>query len=370
MKPYIPVPNPYETYKEVDYDSTSAGIAPKPIQAKEIENSGICWMRHINVRLYSKDLNQYIIYGENRKIDENGKEEFRDSLNIVIDGYKKIATAANYGVVQISNLSYEDIIKIIDGKFYKIEIWAGYYMGSFRCYYSGTVAFISQKISTNKDYTAYITFANDYIANWTQQRLNFNLNSGINMYAAFEYMAKRNGFESKYIDPKLKNIILNKSIQMYGTAKSFTDMLSDMQNDVFATSDPGAWGEAIDISTLDGKAQYIINDKTLIFESGNPTLDKTGLHFRMMPTYNFNVGDIVIVDNRLIDISESNVSENKTAFKSMYLDTTLADAQSGYKNFGQYMIREIHFHFENRGMTFCLEVTAKALSLVENWFYE
>lgn len=330
---------------------------------------GYPWMRHINVRLYSKKLGKYIVYGES-KSTENGRDMFKDELSIKIDGYKKISSGANYGTITISNLSYEDIIQIIDGEYYKIEIWAGYYMGSFYCYYSGSVVFVSQKITSRKDYTAYITFGNEYIANWTRQRLNFNLNSGINFYAAYEQVLRLSNIKNYSISNSLRKEILPKFTQGWNTPQSFVKMMEEMNNDVFLTNESNGWGEVINIFTINDKPRYLIGNDNIVLLHGNPTLDKNGLKISILPVYNFNVGDIIVVDNRLIDVSESTVKDNKTAFKSMYLDTSYSTAQNDLRYYGAYMIREINFKFENRDRTFQCDIMAKALSLRENWGYE
>lgn len=354
-------PEYYETLKD---DGTVASSDASKLSS--VQGKNLLWLRRINVRLLSSTLGREIIYGEDRDADGN----YRDELNIVIEGYKKIATGADYGVVAISNLSYQDIVRIVDGEFDNIEIWAGYRYGGFYKFYEGSVTFISQKISSHRDYTCYITFANKLIAAWTQQRVNFNLNSGINLYTAFQHINEKCGVQPVNLDADLKKTILNKMEHGFASAKGFTDMVSEMDNSIFATTDPSAFGDVVDITKIDGKQFIYLDSDSIVIQNGNPTLDKNGLKITIMPTYNFRVGDVIVVDNRLIDISESSVSENKTEFKSMYLDTTFSKASGEKRNYGTYMIREIHFRFENRGAAFNLGIIAKALSLVSNWYYE
>ena len=289
------------------YESFTDGGTITSSDANKLDNiygKNLLWLRRINVRLISSRLGREIVYGEDRQV-VNGKTVLRDELSIVIDGYKKIATGADYGVVSIGNLSYEDIVRIVDGDFDNIEIWAGYRYGGFYKFYEGSVTFISQKINSRKDYTCYITFANKLIAAWTQQRVNFNLNSGINLYTAYQNIFEKTGVQPVNIDESLKQTILNKMEHGFASAKTFTDMVSDMDNSIFATTDPSACGDVVDITKIDGKQFIYVDSDSIVLQGGNPTLDKNGLKITIMPTYNFRVGDVIVVDNRLIDISES-----------------------------------------------------------------
>ena len=65
------------------------------------ENSP-CWMRNIEVRLYSKNTNKYLVYGGTNP----------NQLTLNITGEKKVASAQDTCTVAISNLTYEEIIRI------------------------------------------------------------------------------------------------------------------------------------------------------------------------------------------------------------------------------------------------------------------
>ena len=64
-----------------------------------------CWMRRIRIELTSQKYNEKLIFGDNED----------DNLTIKINGTKYNASNKDCGVVTINNLSYETMIKLIEG---------------------------------------------------------------------------------------------------------------------------------------------------------------------------------------------------------------------------------------------------------------
>ena len=152
-----------------------------PVNIKNLNK--LCWMRQIEVRLYSQLNNSKIVYG--------GTSD--SQLDITVKGNKYLSSLKDNGTITISNLTYAEITKLILGQYYKIEIWAGYRTQSLQRYFKGSVSYISDKIRARRDNETYILFASDMVAAYSQQRMNLTLNSGINLYSAFRYICLTNG---------------------------------------------------------------------------------------------------------------------------------------------------------------------------------
>lgn len=315
-----------------------------PINLNNIKN--MCWMRQIEIRLYSKIVNQKVVLG--------GTSDTQ--LNISIKGNKYLSALKDNGVITISNLTYAEITKLILGQFYKIEIWAGYRTTGMQCFFKGSVSFISDKIVARRDNETYILFASDMVAAYSQKRMNLTLNSGINLYAAFRYICLTTGIDSNQLPDSLKQEFLREVTQNYGTAATLVDQIAQNTGSFSIDTDNSIdGGGVVNCSDLSDKRQIKINPNTINFTKGNPTLDKDGLKICLLPTFCFKPGDIIIIDNSIIDVSISDPNQVASTFKSNYLD----------KN-GAYMIIELDYNLENRGPTFEINVKARSLDIIKN----
>ena len=75
----------------------------------------------------------------------------------------------------------------------------------------------------------------------------------------------------------------------------------------------------------------------------------------MLPTFCFKPGDIIIIDNAILDVSISDPNSVASTFKTNYLDRN-----------GAYMIMELEYNFTNRNTTFEINIRARALSIISN----
>lgn len=308
--------------------------------------SKLCWMRQIEIRLYSILNNSKIVYG--------GTAD--SQLNITVKGNKYLSSLKDNGSVTISNLTYAEITKLILGQYYKIEIWAGYRTQSLQCYFKGSVSFISDKIATRRDNQTYILFASDMVAAYSQKRMNLTLNSGINLYAAFRYICLTTGIDSNHLPESLKQQFLQEVTQNYGTAATLVDQIAQNTGSFSIDTDNSIDGAGVvNCSDLTDKRQIRINPNTINFTKGNPTLDKDGLKITLLPTFCFKPGDIIIIDNSIIDVSISDPNQVASTFKANYLD----------KN-GAYMIIELDYNMQNRGPTFEINIKARSLDIIKN----
>lgn len=311
------------------------------------EENKLCWMRQVEVRLTSRITNQRIVFG--------GKDS--SQLNISVKINKYLSALKDNGSVTISNLTYAQIYELIAGEYYDIEIWAGYRtQKQLKCYFKGAVSFISDKIQARRDNTCYILFASQLVAAYSQKRMNLNLNSGINLYAAFNYICLTNGIDASHLPQSLRNQFLREVISNYGTPATLCEQLANNTNSFSVNSDSSLDGAGvINCSDLSDKRQIRISPNTINFSRGNPTLDSDGLKISILPTFCFVPGDIIYIDNSILDISIADPNSVSSTFKSNFLDPD-----------GGYMIIELSYEFENRGEAFQIDIKARGLNIIKN----
>ena len=330
----MPTPTPYRSLAK---DTTISTIS-------NIDKNRMCWMRSIEVILTSRKIKKSMIFGTDDKYQ----------FTMDITGTKNLALNKDSGTFRIHNLEYDKIAQIVLDEYYIIEIKAGYKsLGNLPTIFKGEVSYISQKIHSKHDTETYITFASTVVARYSQKRMNFNLNSGINLYAALNYVCKISGVgKNVKIDPRLQKEFLTNVYTNYNTVTSVFDNLTATSGNYFLSSDYSE-GNVINCTTIDDKRKIKIDPNTINITRGNPTVTSAGLQITLLPTFNYMPGDIILVDNSLIDISVSNASAVPSTFNQNYLDTQ-----------GQYMIIEITYHFQNRGAAFEYNIRARALDII------
>lgn len=310
------------------------------------QKNKFCWMRQIEVRLTSKITNKKIVFGNTGE----------NQLTIEVHGNKYLSALKDNGSVVIYNLTYAQIVELIIGQYYDIEIWAGYRTQGLQCYFKGAVSFISDKIRARRDNTCYILFASQMVASYSQKRMNLTLNSGINLYSAFNYICLTNGISTTHLPNSLKQQFLSEVTENYGTAATLIDQMVANSGGFTLDTDNSIDGAGVvNCSDLSDKRQIRINPDTINFTKGNPTLDKDGLKISLLPTFCFKPGDIILLDNSIIDVSISDPNQVASTFKSNYLDSN-----------GAYMIIQLDYNFENRGTTFEVNIKARSLNIIAN----
>ena len=325
-----------------------------------VEYTKPSWIRVLEVRLFSKlnpDKKSYnsIIYGNYTNPDS-------EQLSISITGSKKIASNQNNCTIKIINMTYEDILKITMGEYYYVEIWVGYRMGDIFKWFEGEVAYISPKLNNHKDTEVTILCASKLVAQYTQQRMGIALNSGINLYAALNYVTDRAGIKTSFNSSTLKNEFLNKAISAVDTPKALLELIADQQNlDLYTDT---SMGDIVNITTASDKRQIKINPDTISFLQGNPTINSNGLDIYLLPTFDFQVGDIIIINHALVNINSDNLSSAQKDFKANYMDTALVGTGKENRGYGMYIIKNIDFTFQNRGSSFSIHINGRAVSLL------
>lgn len=320
--------------------------------AQKIKNAQVnkdpyrkCWMRAIEVDLISKKTGKVMRFSTD---DPN-------QFTIDIVGYKCLSLLKDKGTVSIWNLEYDKLMQIILQEYYTIVIKAGYKsLGTLNTIFKGEVSFITQKIHSKHDVETYINFASSVVAKWSQSRMNFSINSGVNIYAALSYVFKLNGMgRNVNIDPALQKSVLQNVYSAYSTTNTVIDYLAVTGGNYNISGDESE-GNVVNVTSLENKRRIKIDPNTISITKGNPTISSNGLKMTLIPTFNFMPGDIIIMDNSLIDASIRDADAVTSTFHTNYIDQN-----------GMYMIRNIDFHFQNRGDTFELNITAWPLSYID-----
>lgn len=300
------------------------------------------WKRELKVVLTSTLLKKKITFGESKKTN----------LRISITGNKYLSSLKDSFTIKITNLTYNEIIQMIRGNYYDIEIYAGYQsLGSHRIF-KGGVLYITNSYETDKSHVANILCTSNLIAKYGQSRMNLGLKSGINMYAAISFLCKRAGIQNPNIDEDFKNRLIREASDISSTVGSWLDNFATNNNFVLNSDESlnhqvSIWNPYRKDSRL-----IILDSSKIILTNGYPTLSSEGLYMTVLPTFNFMPGDTIQIDNSIIDIS---VTSNSTRYSNVgyYLDEK-----------GQYMIMQIEYSLQNRGSGFSLRLLCKAKSLV------
>lgn len=304
------------------------------------------WMRVLTVSLSNGK--KKFVYGEQYLQDK------RD-YNIVVTGFKYMSALKDVCTIQISNLTYSEIVQLIDGKFYQVEVKAGYRTSGSMTIFKGEVLYISNSLGDNKTHIATILCASSLVARFGQSRLNLSLNSGVNMYSAIRFLCKRAGIKDTNISTQYKKLF-NKNIdQVNGTAASWIENLAKNNSSYIVNSDEinGAFVSMYDANRSNARVITLRSDN-IILTGGFPRLTKEGLILTMMPTFSFMCGDVIKIDNSIIDISAETQNEVKEN-RGYYLDED-----------GLYTIYQIDYTLQNRGPQFSIVLTCKSRHLVSN----
>lgn len=304
------------------------------------------WMRRLKIELISPITKSKLVFGEDGK----------DNLTISVQGSKYPALLKDKGTISIYNLDYATITKIILYKYYKVKIYAGYRDTGEILIFSGQISYISNKIHSAHDWQCYICFASDVVSQYSQNRMNLNLTSGINLYTAIENICYRSGITNPHIDPELKNTFINEVNNLYGTTSTILESATLTNQGKYTISSDNTLGTVIDVTTTKGKRIIKIKNDTIPIGGGNPRLSSAGLQITLLPTFNFQPGDILQIDNGILDVSISSADSVTTTYNTNYLD----------KN-GMYMITELTYTFENRGNSFQYDIKARALNIISQF---
>lgn len=302
------------------------------------------WIRDLQIILTSETLNRRVIFGNNSAVN----------LSIDVDGVKYLSVLKDNFSVRISNLSYTEIVELISGKYYDIEIKAGYKsLGGGTTIFKGGVLYISNELGDKKTNTVIILCASKLVAKYGQSRMNLTLNSGINMYSALKFLCRRAGIQNSNISEEFKYKFLVDGVTGNKTIGSFFDYIANDNNLAVSTDESnGGVVTSWNPFTTDRRVVKVTKD-SMIFTGGYPRINSEGVKLTLLPTFNIMPGDVIEIDNAWLDISAGSREE---VFKNnvMYLDTD-----------GQYMVFQVSYKLQNRSSQFQVELLCKSRNLIK-----
>ena len=315
------------------------------------------WIRQLEVIMTSqikKDGKQsQLVFGREHTIG-------KDDLNIHVTGTKYLSLLQDAFTVEITNLTYREILLMINRQYYDIEIRAGYRNSGLHTIFKGQVLYISRKLNSDRSTTAIILCASKLVAAFGQSRMNLSLKSGINMYAALKYICNLAGVRNSFISEEFKNKIISDAIADNENVGSFINGFINKNgfvanadnslNNVISVWDPYRYDTR----------QIVLNSKSITLTGGYPRLTSDGLSLTVLPTFNFMPGDTLLIDNSIINIP---VESKNEVYKNYgyYLDTD-TDQQGR----GKYMIYTLTYNLQNRGEDFSIEILCKSRKLISN----
>lgn len=302
------------------------------------------WMRDLRIKLTSSSLHQSMTFGAEHL---EGKQDF----DIEVKGSKYMSYLKDQFTVRIKNLTYGEVLQLVNGKFYDIEIFAGYKTSGAQSIFKGSVIYMSYQQDDPTTNTIIILAGSKLIAKYGQSKMNMSLNSGINMYSAIKFLCKRAGITNANINEDFKYRILQDTVNAQDSIGSALQDFAD-QNGFIGNSE----GTDNNVLTLldpkkNNNRVIKLDESNLVLVSGYPKLDSDGLTFSTLPIFNFMPLDVIQLDPSLIDISVDSY-QSSDFNKTMFLDKD-----------NKYIIIQIDYDLTNRSQAYRLNITSKARSL-------
>lgn len=291
----------------------------------------------------------------------------KPDLNIECDVYKYASSLKDYATIKITNMTYNEVIKMTANKLFDVKIICGYREQEEITIFDGAVARINNSFESDRSNTMIIFCTSKFIARYCQSQLNFTLNSGINVYSAIKFMCSRAGMkeEDMMISPQLQKQVLSQSIS--NSNQNIASFLSAVckNNSSYIVETDAANGACFSIFDA-AKSNYRvirIKDSQLL---SYPTLSSDGLDLTTFASFNFKCGDTIQVNNALINLEETTNLSSLSKQSGMYIDTS-AKIDSQGDSYGSYMVLECIYKLQNRGPNFSCRLKAKARSLISNY---
>lgn len=305
----------------------------------------MAWMRTLKVIFSSEILKSSMSFGT-----IEGKD-----YNIEIDGYKYMSALKDSCTIKISNLTYGDIVNLISGQYYDVEVICGYKNGEEFSIFKGGVLYISNNLNDRKTNVVTVLCASRLVAQFGQKRMNLSLNSGINLYSALKFICDRAGITDSNISPQLKTKFLQEISTVNTTPGMWFETLADSNESLIINTDD-TQNATISIFDVSKGLNRVVNlsEKAIDLTNGYPRLNSSGLTISLLPTFNFVCGDVIKIDNSLINIYVSSKDEANKNY-GYYLDKD-----------GNYLVYQIEYHLQNRGSPFSMELQARSVSLIQN----
>lgn len=305
------------------------------------------WIRVLEVTLKSSTFNKVIRFG-------NISNPYEDELNISVVCNKYMSSLKDTCTIKIDNLTYNEVLQIIDGKYYDVEVKCGYRNSNIMTIFKGGVLYISNAFGDRKTNTIIILCASNLIAKFGQQRINLTFKSPVNMYNAINYINRRLGIKNAILSEKLNDLQLTTSINANETLASFLNNFTNQYTDFAVNSDSSreAVYSLFNIADRQASTPIVLDDNLIDLSGGYPRLTNDGLSLTILPTFAFNCGDTIKINNAMIDISAYSREEANRIYG-------LWRVTSGTVAYGTYIIYEMAYQLENRSSSFSLNMKCK-----------
>lgn len=324
------------------------------------------WMRVLRVTLTQDSASsngklKRLVFGANEEsgvtrqgiMIGNATYSYRSSdLAISISGDKYMSTLKDCCTIKIKNLTYVEIVQIITGRFFNVKVECGYRSGNTFTIFDGGVMYISNLRESVETNTVTILCASRLVAVYGQRRMNLSFNSGVNLYSAIKFVCKAGGVPNYNLSTQFKKRMLEDILNCENeNAAEVIDGMTSTNGALVTCSDcvGSSYLTAYDASKSNCRI-IKLNESNIMLTGGFPKMTTDGLVLSIMPTFQFQCGDTIVVDNALIQIdvqSQSDATKNLGAL----LDEN-----------GQYVIFEMHYELENRADSFYIQINAKTRS--------
>lgn len=308
----------------------------------------IAWTRHLQIELTSSVLKKKLIFGTNYLSD-------KDDLYLDVQGHKYLSSLKDEATIKIKNLTMAEVIQIIDGKYYDVDIKCGYKSSNVMTVYSGSVMYVSNEIDDRKSNTIIILCASKFLAKYGQTRLNLSMTSGINIYSAINFVCRRSQIPNTNVSTQFKKQFLqNVENTNNESSASWIDKLCSNNSSFMINTDASNTSivSIFDAAKSNNRIITLRNDNIILQEY--PQLTTNGFTLNVMPTFNFMPGDVIKIDNSILQIPVYNKSEISKSYGN-YLD------KDGY-----YLVFEVKYNLQNRGSNFNMQLLCKSKSLISN----
>ena len=292
------------------------------------------------------------------KIQYSTEDESR-SLVIEISGTKYLSLMKDEFVIDIYNLTYSEVLRLIKLKYDSVEIYAGYQTASVSRIFKGKVFYISMGRESRETSIAHIICVSEMVGVYNS-KLNLSLNSGINMYAAVNYALRKSGVRDINLSEQLKRRYLQElDVHKGSSTNIIQDLLSSYSR--FSSQVDSSSNASVSIWDLkrSDRRKIRINTKNGMVINGPPTLTTDGLRFESLPVLNYMPGDILLIDNSIILMTITSLQEAQTTNLGLYL------SKMNEEGLGEYLLYKIDYSLSNRDGDFKVTLLAKTASLLE-----
>ena len=303
------------------------------------------WGRRLIITLTSTSFKKKLVFGDN----------YENDLQITVNGSKYLSYLKDECIIKITNLTYSEIVQIIQGQFFEVTVQCGYKTTNLTTIFDGGIIYISNEKTDLTSQTVILLCGSKLVARYGQTRINLTLNSGINLYSASKYVTKLAGIRNANISTQLQKKFLDNQMTVNSSVSTWLEKLGTSNGQLIGNSD-SSFDAVVSMYDVKNSTSRLItlNNEVISFVNGFPQLTSDGVTFTVLPGFNFVCGDRLKVDNSIIDISTSSRNEASKNY-GQFLDTNQI-----------YTVYQINFSLSNRTGNFYLALLCKSNALMKN----